>query len=80
LILDWLKGEAIDIIIDETGDPKKADANRAEVSVWRHASLRISYGEASPTSTACVRTKQSDRINGASLSEFLVMGIPKLVM
>ena len=23
LILDWLKGEAIDIIIDETGDPKK---------------------------------------------------------
>jgi SRSO17 transposase len=32
LILDWLKGEATDIIIDETGDPKKADANRAEVS------------------------------------------------
>jgi SRSO17 transposase len=23
LILDWLKGEATDIIIDETGDPKK---------------------------------------------------------
>jgi SRSO17 transposase len=31
-------------------------------------------------SSACVRTKQSERINDASLSEFLVMGIPKLVM
>ena len=25
IILNWLKGEAIDIIIDETGDPKKGN-------------------------------------------------------